>query len=167
MFAPIAVPIILAVTAAASAGAAVYQGQQQKEQADTQAKIERQRAAYARASAESDMAEYRRRQDRLLAQRRALLGGSGVESGVGSPLAVTEDFASEAELQALKIRQGGAVEATRLEQSASLLNAQGGAALTSGFMRGGALLLSGAGNVASNYVDAGAKGAPAGSWGNY
>jgi hypothetical protein len=143
MLAPLVVPILLGVTAAIAAGGAAYGGVQAKQQADTQAKVYKQQANYALLSAAENEAEYRRRQDRLMATRRALLGATGVEGTTGSPLLATEDFASEAELQALKIRQGGKVEATRLEQQASLLSQAGSAAQTSGFIKGGASLLSG------------------------
>lgn len=154
MMAPLAIPIILAVTAAVAAGTAAYGGVQAKDQADTQAKIYRQQATYARQQAAENEAEYRKRQDRLMATRRALMGGAGIEGGTGSSLLASEDFASEAALQALKIRQGGTVEASRLEQQGSLLQQSGSAAQTSGFMRGGALLLSGAGNTYSNWSTA-------------
>ena len=58
---------------------------------------------------------------------------------------VSEDFAGEVELQALRIRSGGEVRATRLEQQAQLTRFKGRQARTAGFIRGGALLVSGAG----------------------
>lgn len=155
-----ALPLILgAVATAASVGGAVYGGIQQQQQAKTQAKVYAQQANYERQAAAENEAEYRKRQDRLMATRRALLGASGVEGDTGSPLLASEDFASEAELQALKIRQGGAVNASRLEQQGSLLNQAGDAAFAGGFVRGGALLLSGASNTYSSWLDAKAAGA--------
>ena len=76
-----------------------------------------------------------------MARRRALLGVSGVDPSRGSPLLVSEDFAAEAELQALRIRSGGALSATRLEQQAGLIATSGRQARRAGFVRGGALLL--------------------------
>lgn len=70
-----------------------------------------------------------------------------VDPSSGSPLLVSEDFAGEAELQALRIRTGGEVTATRAEQQATLQRFQGRAAQRSGFIRGGALLISGAGKA--------------------
>ena len=67
----------------------------------------------------------------------------------GSPLLVSEDFAAEVEFQALRIRSGGELRATRAEQQATLQRLKGRAARTSGFTRGGALLLSGAGKAFS------------------
>ena len=57
---------------------------------------------------------------------------------------VSEDFAGEAELQALRIRTGGEVTATRLEQQAGLERFRGRSSRRAGFVRGGSLLLSGA-----------------------
>ena len=58
---------------------------------------------------------------------------------------VSEDFAGEVELQALRIRSGGEVRATRAEQQALLRRFAGRQARTRGFIRGGSLLLTGRG----------------------
>jgi hypothetical protein len=76
-----------------------------------------------------------------------MLGASGVEPSEGSPLLVSEDFAGETEYQALRIRSGGELAATRLEQSARLSALAGRNARTAGFARGGSLLLQGAGSL--------------------
>jgi hypothetical protein len=125
-FAPAIPLIMMAVSTAVAVGGAVMQGVAAKEQADTQAKIARQQALFARQTAEAEEKEYRDSTSRAMATRRALLGGSGVDPGSGSPLLAMEDFASEVELQALLYRQAGQAE------------------LTGGFIRGGSLLLSGA-----------------------
>ena len=141
---PQAVIIIAAVVAAA---AAVDQGIQAKKTADAQAKVQRQQAERERLDAANAESDFRRQQSRLLAARRAALGGSGVESGVGSPLLVSEDFASETELQALRIRSGGELRGTRLEQQSELTRFAGKNARTQGFLRGGSLLASGGGQA--------------------
>ena len=75
------------------------------------------------------------------------MGASGVDPATGSPLLVSEDIAGEVELQAQRIRAGGEVRATRLEQQAQLSRLQGRQAQTGGFLRAGSLLLSGAGRT--------------------
>ena len=130
-----------------SAVGAIQQGQAAAAQGQFQAGILRQQAERERQQAEADEEDFRRRQSRVLAARRAALGASGVEPAAGSPLLVSEDFAGEVELQALRIRSGGELRATRAEQQASLQRFQGRQARTSGFLRGGALLLSGAGKA--------------------
>ena len=83
-FAPLAIPIMMAVTAAVDAGGAVMQAKTASDQADTQAKIARQKALYARQAAAADEKEYRDSQSRNMATRRALLGASGIDPGSGS-----------------------------------------------------------------------------------
>lgn len=139
--------IALVAVAAISAAAAVQQGQAAKKQAGFTAAVQRQQATRERQVAASNERDFRRQQSRLMASRRAVLGASGVESGTGSTLLATEDFAAESELQALKIRAGGETNATRLEQSAQLQAMRGDAAATGGFMRAGSLLVSGGGKA--------------------
>lgn len=119
----------------------VVSGMQAQQQGKTQAAILRQQADRERQQAETDSQDFRDQQSRLLAQRRAVLGGSGVDFSTGSPLLASEDFAGETELQALKIKTGGEVRGTRLEQQAMLIRQQGNDALTGSLFRGGASLL--------------------------
>lgn len=141
------VEIALLAGTALSAFGAIQQGQAASEQGDLQADILEQEATRDRQQASADEADFRARQSRVLAERRAGLGASGVEQAAGSPLLVSEDFAGEVELAALRIRTGGEVTATRAEQQATLQRFQGRAARRAGFVRGGALLLSGAGKA--------------------
>ena len=126
---------------------AISGGQAANRQAQFQASVFRQQAEREKQDAAQKEEDFRRQQARLSATRRALLGGSGVEPSEGSPLLVSEDLAGEVELQALRLRSGGQMAASRLEQSAILQSAAGRSARTAGFMRGGALLLSGAGST--------------------
>lgn len=128
-----------------SAVGAIQQGQQAAAAARTQGQVLQQQAAAERGDTAAEEADFRRQQQRLMGTRRALLGATGVESGTGSPLATSADFAAETELQALRIRSGGERRATRLEQEASLVRQRGTQARRAGFVRGGALLLSGVG----------------------
>jgi len=128
---------------------AIGQGQAANNQAEFQATVMRQQAERDRQQAAADEEDYRRNASRLMASRRASQGAMGVESGTGSPLLVSEDFAGETELQALRIRNGGQVQADRLEQSADLTRRSGRNARTSGFTRAGSLLLSGVGTAFS------------------
>ena len=140
----VVIPVIAAVIGAVGA---LSSGLSAKAQADTQAKIARQQANQERLNAAANEKEFRDQQDRVMATRRALLGGAGVDPTTGSPLLASADYAGEVELQVLKIRQGGEVSATRLQQQAALYKQAGSAAATSGYLRGGSLLLQGAGNA--------------------
>jgi hypothetical protein len=62
-------------------------------------------------------------------------------------------MAGEIELQALRIRHGGEVNATRLEQQAMLQRMAGGAAATGGWVRGGSLLLTGVTSAYGSYIN--------------
>ena len=150
-FDPATIGLIATIGGAAISGiAAVQQGQAASAQANLQAGIQRQRADRERLEAAATEADFRARQSRAMAERRAGLGASGVDPAAGSPLLVSEDFAGEVELAALRIRTGGEVRATRLEQEATLNRFAGRAARRQGFVRGGALLVTGVGKSFGN-----------------
>lgn len=128
-----------------SAAAAGISGVGAFVQAQQQADILEEQAARERQIAKQEEEDFRERQKRLLASRRALLGGSGVDPSEGSPLGVSQDFVTEAEEQALRIREGGGVRASRLEQQAGLTRTSGVFRAGSRFARGGALLIDGKG----------------------
>ena len=143
----------------------VQQGKQAANQAQFQAQVaqndaiiagqQRDRAIKTAASNEED---YRRQQSELFGSRQALLGNTGVQRGAGSPLAVSTDFTGETELNALRLRNEGDVNANRLQQS--VLNQQSQAGLfatkarnerTNTFTRAGGELFSGAFKTASSF----------------
>lgn len=119
---------------------------QQKNETAQRTAILNQQAQSAQAVAEQEEADFRRRQEALKGQQTALLGGAGVTRS-GTPLLVAEDIAAEAELQALRIRHGGAINAGRLRQEAALEESRGQAASFGTLARGGASLISGLGEV--------------------
>lgn len=133
----------LVVAAAGTAQAAVSA----RKQAKAQSAILQQQATREQLEAAAREETFRRDQARLLARRRAILGAAGVEPGEGSPLLTSEDFASETELQALRIRSGGELQQTRLQQQALLEESRGGRAQAAGFVRSGSLLVAGAGRA--------------------
>jgi hypothetical protein len=136
--------------------AAAGQARFQSQVANNNAIVAQQQADRAVQEAKINEDDFRRQQSRLLASRRATQGGAGVDQAAGSPLLVSSDFAGESELNALRIRNQGAVNINRLEQN--VLNQQGQAGLfanqarTAGrnaLFRGGSTLLSGAGTIAN------------------
>jgi hypothetical protein len=133
--------------AVVSAVGVVQQGVAARQQGKTQARVLSQQAESERRAAASREEDFRKRQSRVMAARRASLGAAGIDQATGSPLLASEDFAGEVELQALRIRQGGEVRATRLEQQGHLQRLAGRQAQTGGFFRAGSLLVSGAGKV--------------------
>ncbi len=149
----------MAVTAAGLAAAAavvgaissIKGGYDAKNQADAQANIEDVRAAREREIAGLNERDFRRRQSAALGELTAARGTSGTDPGTGSSLLVPEDFRAETELQALRIRQGGQIQASRLEQQADLYRRAGRSAQITGYARGGASLLSGFANFNDRY----------------
>lgn len=136
--------------AAFSAIGSIQQGRAAQSQANLQSRILQQQAESDRQKAAAEEDDFRRRQSRDFATRRAALGAAGIDPAAGSPLLVSEDFAGEIELQALRIRAGGEVTATRLEQQAVLQRFKGRAASRAGFIRGGSLLITGVGKAFGN-----------------
>jgi hypothetical protein len=128
---------------------AIQQGQAASSQANYQSTIMKQQADREREVAAAQEEDYRRGQRRLMSERRAASGATGVEFSTGSPLLATEDFARESELNALRIRNGGQVSAGRLESQAGLYRTAGRNARTGSYFRAGASLLSGAGYAAN------------------
>lgn len=126
---------------------AISSSQAAANQAEYQADIAEEQAAQERIASRQEEEDTRREHARLFAKRRAALGGSGVQLAEGSPLLASEDFASESELQALRVRAGGEQRATRLEQQGELFKSSAKSSRTAGFIRGGSLLLSGAGQA--------------------
>ena len=139
--------VLTVVGTAVSAFGAIQSGRQAASTAKVQSAVIQQQADRERQDMDARERDFRRNQLALFASRRAILGGTNVEPGDGSPLLVSEDFARESELQALRIRSGGEVQATRLEQEAALTRARGRQERTAGYYRGGSLLLSGAGTA--------------------
>ena len=126
---------------------ATSEGDAAADAARAQAKLQEEQAALAREFAKVEAEDFRRRQHAFLSERRAAMGASGVEIGTGSPLLAIGDFAAETELQARRIAAGGKLQATRLEQEASLLRSAGSSAESRGLFRAGASLLSGIGQA--------------------
>ena len=135
----------VAISAVGAIGSGIAAG----EQADFEAADLAQRAVREREIAEQNEKDFRREQSRLMAQSRANQGGSGVITSTGSPLLAAEDFASETELQALRIRAGGLTESSRLAQQSQLTKSARKSARTRGFFRAGSSLLTGAGQAFS------------------
>ena len=94
--------------------------------AQNNAVIAQQQATRARQQARIDSEDYARGQSDMMASRKALLGTTGGEATVGSPLAVSSDFAGESALNVRRIMNQGNVNASRLEQEVMNQKAQAG-----------------------------------------
>ena len=136
--------IIGGVIALVGASQSAEQGRTEAQEREFQGLLQEQSAERERRISVQDELGFRTAQGALVGDRRAGLGASGVDPTTGSPVDVAGDLAAEIELQALRIRQGGQVRASRLEQEALLLNRSGKAAFKRGQARAGSSLLSGA-----------------------
>lgn len=141
--AAVSTSLLLAAGGLAAAGH-VADGKTKADQAEFQAKVNEQQAGRERLISGEQEKDFRKVQSSNLAERRAAMGASGVDLSSGSALLVPEDFAAEVELQARRIRSGGEVKATRLQQQAELLRNSGQTAQRQGYARAGASLLGGA-----------------------
>jgi hypothetical protein len=79
---------------------------------------------------------------KLLSSQKAAYGKSGVDLA-GSPLLALQETVEQGELDALAIRYGGDVDASRNRSAAEISRMEGKAARTSGYLQAGSTLLSG------------------------
>jgi hypothetical protein len=140
-------PELVAIAALASAGVsavgALVQGGQAKAMADYNAKVAENDARAAELQAGYEEERFRDRAGKLRSAQRAAVAKSGIDLE-GSPLAVMEETALEAEMDALSIRQQGSVEAARARSRAALDRMEGKAAKTASYFRAASSLLNGA-----------------------
>ena len=133
--------IVLAIGTAISAASAISAGQASKRQFAFTAAVQRQQAERERQIAAVEEQRKRVADERQAGTIRARLAASGIDPGTGTALLVQEDFAKEAELDALLIRSGGQARASTLLSEAELSKAKGSAAATAGFAKAGSTLL--------------------------
>jgi type IV secretory pathway VirJ component len=139
-------PITLALGVAgllASVAGTVYSASQEQKMADYNADVAAQNAQMAEDKAAYDAKMHNREVRRVLANQRSLYGKSGL-SEEGSPLLVMEDSLKQGAMDALAIRYGGDVEASKQRSQANLFRMQGKNIMTSGAINAGTTLLSGA-----------------------
>jgi len=149
----IAAVVAVVVASAVSAYAAYEQGQQQEAQAKYQSKIATNQAQAAKNAAAVAEANRREQDRRIMAEQRALVGGSGL-STEGAPLFVMLDSAKEAELDAIRLRYGGTLQQGGFLDQAQLLQYQGRQAARAGEITAGTTLLTGASSAVGAYGQA-------------
>jgi hypothetical protein len=143
-------PVIAVIATVAAAGISAYasyeSGQAQKEAGKYNAAVAENNAIAARNSAMLAEEDHREKSRRILATIRARSGASGTTME-GSPLLVLSDSARQSEIDALRIRYGGELEATGYKAQAGLSLFQGDQAATAGALTGGATMLTGLGQA--------------------
>lgn len=142
------IAILTAASTIFSVAGSIFSGISAGKQAEAQAEIARQQAERERQVSKQKETDFRKRQRRAASAVRAAGGARGIDVSVGSPLLSAQDFIRETERQALRIREGGEVRATRLEQQAELLRFRAGSLRASGFFGAGTSLLKGGARTA-------------------
>jgi len=132
-----------AVGSVVGAAGAISQGQATANMARYNAQVAENEAVAARQQAAYEEERQRERAARLKSSTRAAIAKSGLDLE-GSPLAVMEDTAVGAELDALAIRYSGSVAEARARSQAAMDRMQGQAAKTASYFSAGASLLNGA-----------------------
>lgn len=130
--------------AAVGAGAAIYQGQQQKATAETNAELTRRQAAADQDAAVAQAEKIRRAGKAQQAEANAALAASGVSVGEGTAVRIGREIATNTEKDAMQTILSGARRAVSGEAEAGMLRSQGSAASTAGYLNAGSSLLAGA-----------------------
>lgn len=154
------IPLIMVAGSAISAVGDIQEGNARGDQYDAerdaayfQAKGFENQAVAERDAAETEASDFRRRQSRILAERRAGIGATGLRN-TGSVKLVEEATVREAALGSARLGQRGVVQGQQLEDEASLARQRGkysgqaaDAARASGWMNAGSTLLTGLGGA--------------------
>jgi hypothetical protein len=121
---------------------AVALAKAKKKQAEANARISEADAAAAENKAAYDETLHRERVRKILSGQRAAIGKSGVTME-GTPLLALEETAKAGELDALAIRYGGDVEASRSRSQAAIERQAGKTAKRASYFQAGSTLLTG------------------------
>jgi len=114
-----AAPYMQLASAALAGISMIRQGKAEQQRANFEQQQRTQQADLTRQAAAQRENDFRRQVRLLEGESNALLGAMGITSD-GSPSSVAEDLVAEAELQALRIRQAGDVDAATLDAEAAL-----------------------------------------------
>lgn len=134
-----------------SAASAIAQGNAQNAMAKYNAKLAERDAEARRRQASMDEELSRSRSSAIMSRQRAVMAAAGVDTSSGTPLAIAEQSAEDAEMDALAIRYGGAIGAQRFQEEANLSRMQGRSAKQAGMFRAGSTLLTGFGSTPFNF----------------
>jgi hypothetical protein len=123
----------------------------QQQAGEYNAQIDEANAAEAKDQAAQEEQITREKYARVMATQRANYGAAGVEISSGSPLAVLQDQAYQAERDALNVRWKGAVNYDKFMNQANLERFYGATAVNTANTQGVATILKGAGSIMQSY----------------
>ncbi len=144
MFDPISAT--MAVGAAVGIGSNLWQGQQQAEELEYNAKLSEREARLSKEKAGYEADKHREAVKKILSTQRALYGASGMDIS-GSAQLVMEDTAKEGEMDARAILYGGDIDAARKRSEANLYRMRKRATTTASYFGAGSSLLTGGANI--------------------
>lgn len=147
----VAIPFVVAASAAISAIGAIQQGKAAKAAADYNATINLQNAEIARSNAQAQAGQIDRENYLRLGAIRAAAGKSGGASSEGSVLDVLGDVAAQGELEKQQAIYQGELGARGYTNTATLDTFSGKSAQTSSYYKAGAELLGGGASAYSTY----------------
>lgn len=120
-----------------------YQGDFQKLQNESNARIAEVQAEDALARGDENVQRFKEQINQLLGKQRAALAASGVELGSGSAFQIQEDTMRRADLDALQIKNNAAREAWGFRVQATNFQTAGSIAQTSAQFASGQILTAG------------------------
>lgn len=152
----VTVGYIAAAAAVVGAAASIYQGEQAKDAAEANAELTRRAGDQEKDAAVAQAEKIRKAARAQAGAANAALAGSGVSIGDGTAVRINEQIYKDSETDAFNtLLTGRRAQATSTAQ-AGIINSQGNAAQTAGYLNAGASLLS-TGASYNKFKNAGAK----------
>lgn len=145
--------VMSVISAAMTATSAIMQGQAQKEQADANAKAQRQMAISKENEAAQISADQKLKARKIAATGMAQAGAGGVDPVTGSPLTLDAQTIQFGELDSLRIINNAQRTAWGYQAQANIDEWGGNQAQTAGYMKAGGAIL---GGLSSAYFGASA-----------
>lgn len=139
-----ATTVAVLAASALSAGAAIYAGESQKSAADDRAELARRQAAQDQDAAVAQADKIRKAARQQQAEATASLAASGVSVGTGTPIRISQEIYKTSEQDAYQTILSGNRAYQSGQTQAGLLENEGQAAATGGYLSAGGSLLSGA-----------------------
>ena len=136
------VEIAMIASAVVGTGTAIYSGQVQKETAEVNAELQRREGDAARDAAVAQAEKIRKAGAAQASQANAALAASGVAVGEGTPLRINENIYQNAEDDAYSTLLTGKRQQQAANDSAGMLEYQGNAAQTVGYLNAASTVLS-------------------------
>jgi len=130
--------------AVVGAGTAIYTSQEQKSAADDNAELQRRQAAQEKDAAVAQAEKIRKAARQQQAEATANLAASGISVGNGTPIRISNEIYRTSEQDAYQTILGGNRAYQAGQTQSGLLETQGQAAATAGYLNAGSSLLSGA-----------------------